>query len=156
MIRFYIFNHTTVRRKTEAFFQEHGLKYEVKSTREISFNLFCDMLSKAVDGVGDIVNLKSPIFEKNNVNPEELTLSQLYAFGMKHVDIFKKPIIFNGELTYGGITENSLNSFLPSKSRRQTLNRILTQIRTIEDKREEERIQQELAKQQKKVSVTTS
>lgn len=113
MITVYQYNCSHARKKLEIFLNENNLQYRILAMSRLSFDMFKEMLRATTIGVEEFIIMKSPTFKRNNIDPEDMSLKELYVFAMDHPEVFKKPISYNGKIAMGGILPDKLELFKP-------------------------------------------
>ena len=108
-------------RKAKKWLDEYGIEYTEKNllvtgiTRaDIKF-----ILEKTENGFEDIISKRSKAFKENNLNPDEMTINQLFDFIVDNPSVLRRPILVDkkGRLQVG-YNEEEIRSFLPREFRR--------------------------------------
>lgn len=102
--------------KHEVPFQEHNIMTSPLSAEELR-----QILSLTENGTDDIISTRSKIFQKLNVDLEELPISQLLSLIEQNPSLLRRPIILDSKRLQVGFNEDEIRAFLPRGYRKQEL-----------------------------------
>ncbi|GEN56801.1 regulatory protein Spx [Halolactibacillus alkaliphilus] len=119
MVTLYISPSCTSCRKAKAWLEEHDIPYQER-------NIFSDNLSvdeiKAIlrmteDGTDEIISTRSKVFQKLDVDIDQMPLKDLIDVIKDHPGILRRPIILDEKRLQVGYNEDEIRRFLPRKVR---------------------------------------
>ena len=107
--------------KVKKYFKEHNIQFEEKSiiNNKLKREDIYKMLVHSENGFEDIISTRSKVFKENNVDLEDLNLSQLIDFIIEHPTVLKRPIILNDYELQVGYNVDDITLFLPEEYREQ-------------------------------------
>ena len=73
------------------------------------------------NGTDDLISTRSKIFQKLNVDVDELTISQLIDLIETYPSLLRRPIILDDKRMQIGFNEDEIRAFLPRNYRKQEL-----------------------------------
>lgn len=76
-----------------------------------------EVIHKCENGTDDIISPRSKIVMENNIDFEEMTISQLIDFIKKNPSILRRPIIVDDHRIQVGYNSEEISTFIP-KARR--------------------------------------
>jgi len=76
-----------------------------------------DILQKSENGTTDIISTRSKIVMENNIDFEEMTISQLIAFILENPSILKRPLIVDDRRLQVGYNADEIRTFIPEAQR---------------------------------------
>lgn len=120
MITLYTTTSCTSCRKARAWLLEHELPF-------VERNIFADPLNKeelleilrlTKNGTEDIISTRSRIYQKLNMDFDELKLDELLALLEKHPDLLRRPIVMDKKRLQIGFNEDDIHQFIPRNVRK--------------------------------------
>ncbi len=119
MIRIYTSPSCSSCRKVKKWFDENGIPYIAKSIFSPDFTKeeIKEMISKSENGTDDIISTRSKIVMENNIDFDEMTISELCDFILKNPSILKRPIIVDDRRLQVGYNEEEIRTFIPRARR---------------------------------------
>ena len=95
MIKIYTTPSCSSCRKAKQFFKEENIPYTEKNifVSDLNENELKDILMKSENGTEDIISTRSKIIKENNVDVENMTISELISFIRNNPSILKRPIM---------------------------------------------------------------
>lgn len=90
-------------------------------TSPLSAEELRQILSLTENGTDDIISTRSKIFQKLNVDLEELPISQLLSLIAQNPSLLRRPIILDSKRLQVGFNEDEIRAFLPRGYRKQEL-----------------------------------
>ena len=79
------------------------------------------ILALTENGTDDLISTRSKIFQKLNVDVDELTISQLIDLIETYPSLLRRPIILDDKRMQIGFNEDEIRAFLPRNYRKQEL-----------------------------------
>lgn len=102
--------------KHEVDFQEHNI-----ITSPLSRDELMSILSFTENGTEDIISTRSKVFQKLDIDVEELSISDLIDLIAKNPSLLRRPIIMDKKRMQIGFNEDEIRAFLPRDYRKQEL-----------------------------------
>ncbi|MGT2741719.1 Spx/MgsR family RNA polymerase-binding regulatory protein [Streptococcus plurextorum] len=102
--------------KHEVAFQEHNIITSPLTREEL-----LDILSFTENGTEDIISTRSKVFQKLNIDVEELSISELISLIAENPSLLRRPIIMDKKRMQIGFNEDEIRAFLPRDYRKQEL-----------------------------------
>jgi len=106
-------------RKAKKWFDDHHIPYVAKSIFSSDFKAedVMSILQKSENGTDDIISTRSKIVMENDINFEDMTISQLIAFILENPSILKRPLIVDDRRLQVGYNEDEIRTFIPEAER---------------------------------------
>ncbi len=106
-------------RKAKKWLEEHQLPYEEKNlfAHKITLEDISLMLKNAENGFDDIISTRSKVFKDSELNPDEMSVSELKNFILDNPSILKRPIIIEDEKMQVGYNDEEIRIFVPKRLR---------------------------------------
>ena len=79
------------------------------------------ILALTENGTDDLISTRSKIFQKLNVDVDELSISQLSDLIETYPSLLRRPIILDDKRMQIGFNEDEIRAFLPRNYRKQEL-----------------------------------
>lgn len=119
MIKIYTSPSCSSCRKVKKWFDEQHIPYEAKNIfgDTLSIEDVKEVISKAENGTDDIISTRSKIVSENNINFDDMTISELIEFIRKNPSILKRPIIVDDRRLQVGYNEEEIRTFIPRARR---------------------------------------
>jgi regulatory protein spx len=123
VIKLYLSPSCTSCRKARAWLDAYKLPYKEHNilTQPLSANDLKQILSRTENGTEDIISTRSLVFQKLNVDVDELTISELIDLIEEHPSLLRRPIILDDSLMQIGFNEDEIRAFLPREYRQREL-----------------------------------
>ena len=102
--------------KHEVPFKEHNIMTSPLTTEELR-----NILALTENGTDDIISTRSKIFQKLNVDVEDLSISALIKLIEENPSLLRRPIIIDAKRMQIGFNEDEIRAFLPRSYRKQEL-----------------------------------
>ncbi|OFI46630.1 transcriptional regulator Spx [Floricoccus penangensis] len=120
MIDLYISPSCTSCRKAKAWLAAHDVESREHNimTQPITPEDLKSILSKTENGTEDIISTRSKVFQKLNIDIDELTLNELIELISEHPSLLRRPIIIDDKKMQIGFNEDEIRAFLPREYRR--------------------------------------
>ncbi|GFH42516.1 regulatory protein Spx 1 [Lactococcus hodotermopsidis] len=127
MIDLYLSPSCTSCRKARAWLTEHGVAYKEHNilTQPITSDDLKKILAKTENGTEDIISTRSKVFQKLEVDVDDLTMNQLIALISEHPSLLRRPIIIDEKRMQIGFNEDEIRAFLPRSYRQAELRHVM-------------------------------
>ncbi|EFX94000.1 regulatory protein Spx [Streptococcus sanguinis SK150] len=79
------------------------------------------ILSLTENGTDDIISTRSKIFQKLDLDVEDLSISTLIQLIEENPSLLRRPIILDGKRMQIGFNEDEIRAFLPRSYRKEEL-----------------------------------
>ncbi|MDY0277361.1 MAG: transcriptional regulator Spx [Acholeplasma sp.] len=106
-------------RKAKKWLDDHKIEYNEKNlfTHPLTDEDIELMLANAENGFDDIISTRSKIFKEENLDIEDMRISELKAFIIKNPSVLKRPIIVDNQKMQVGYNEEEIRIFIPKRLR---------------------------------------
>ena len=123
MITLYLSPSCTSCRKARAWLKDHQVPFTEHNimTSPLTVEELRHILSLTENGTDDIISTRSKIFQKLDVDVEELSISQLLDLIEENPSLLRRPIILDNKRMQIGFNEDEIRAFLPRDYRKQEL-----------------------------------
>lgn len=122
MIKLYTSSSCTSCRKAKAWLKENGLEFEERNimSEPLTQAEIIEILSMTENGTDEIISTRSKVYEKLDVNFDELSVTELVAMIEKYPSLLRRPIVFDETKFQVGYNEDEIHQFIPREVRRVT------------------------------------
>ena len=119
MIKIYTSPSCSSCRKVKKWFDENKIPYVAKSIFASDFSKedIKEMISKSENGTDDIISTRSKIVMENDINFDDMTISELCDFVLANPTVLKRPIIVDDHRLQVGYNEEEIRTFIPRAQR---------------------------------------
>ncbi len=119
MIKIYTSPSCSSCKKVKKWFDDQGIPYIEKNifSSVLDPNELKEMLMKSENGTEDIISTRSKIAKEQNVDFDEMTISQLIEFIRKNPSVLKRPIMVDDRRIQVGYNEEEISTFIPRARR---------------------------------------
>jgi regulatory protein spx len=119
MIKIYYSPSCSSCRKVKKWFDDQKIPYEEKDIfgKELSKEDLLEIISKSEDGTEDIISPRSKIVSENDINFDDMTVSQLIEFIRKNPSVLRRPIIVDDHRVQVGYNAEEIRTFIPRARR---------------------------------------
>ena len=119
MIKIYYSPSCSSCRKVKKWFDDQNIPYEQKDIfgKELSREDLMEIISKAEDGTDDIISPRSKIVSENDIDFDNMTVSQLIEFIRKNPSVLRRPIIVDDHRVQVGYNAEEIRTFIPRARR---------------------------------------
>lgn len=123
MINLYLSPSCTSCRKARSWLDSYGVAYEEHNilTQPMTSDDLKAILSKTENGTEDIISTRSKVFQKLNIDVDDLTINQLIVLISEHPSLLRRPIIMDDKRMQIGFNEDEIRAFLSRDYRRHEL-----------------------------------
>ncbi|CEN29263.1 MAG: transcriptional regulator Spx [Lactococcus sp.] len=128
MINLYLSPSCTSCRKARVWFNSYGVPFEEHNilTQPMTAEDLKSILAKTENGTEDIISTRSKVFQKLNVDVDELTMNQLISLISEHPSLLRRPIIVDEKRMQIGFNEDEIRAFLPRSYRQAELRDVMS------------------------------
>lgn len=128
MINLYLSPSCTSCRKARAWLDSYGVAYQEHNilTQPMTSDDLKAILSKTENGTEDIISTRSKVFQKLNVDVDDLTINQLLVLISEHPSLLRRPIIMDDKRMQIGFNEDEIRAFLPRSYRQAELRDVMS------------------------------
>lgn len=115
MIKIYVSPSCSSCKKVKKWFDEQHIPYEEKNILSSNLNEqeLKDMLAKSENGTSEIISKRSKVIKENNVNVDEMTISQMIEFIRNNPTVLKRPIMVDDKRIQVGYNKDEITTFIP-------------------------------------------
>lgn len=106
-------------RKAKKWLDEHKVAYEEKNlfNHRINDTDIEMMLNHAENGFDDIISTRSKVFKEQELEVEDMSVSELKNFIISHPSVLKRPIIVDAKRMQVGYNDEEIRVFISKKLR---------------------------------------
>ena len=124
MIKIYVSPSCTSCRKVKKWFDEHKIPYIEKNIfgPELDEEELKEILSKSENGTEDIISPRSKIMKEQDIDIDDMKISELLKFVQKNPSILKRPIMVDDHRIQVGYNEEEIRTFIPREAREIVIN----------------------------------
>lgn len=123
MITLFLSPSCTSCRKARAWLQKHQVPFREHNiiTNPLSRDELLAILSLTENGTEDIISTRSKIFQKLDVDVDELPISELLTLITQNPNLLRRPIIMDKKRMQIGFNEDEIRAFLSRDYRKHEL-----------------------------------
>ncbi|MDY4760978.1 Spx/MgsR family RNA polymerase-binding regulatory protein [Streptococcus thoraltensis] len=123
MITLFLSPSCTSCRKARAWLEKHDVEYEEHNiiTSPLTQEGLMSILSFTENGTEDIISTRSKVFQKLDVDVDDLSISELIELIASNPSLLRRPIIMDAKRMQIGFNEDEIRAFLPRDYRKQEL-----------------------------------
>lgn len=123
MITLFLSPSCTSCRKARAWLEKRGVEYEEHNiiTSPLTQEELLSILSFTENGTEDIISTRSKVFQKLDVNVDDLSITELIELIATNPSLLRRPIIMDSKRMQIGFNEDEIRAFLPRDYRKQEL-----------------------------------
>ncbi|HBL1411182.1 TPA: Spx/MgsR family RNA polymerase-binding regulatory protein [Enterococcus faecium] len=130
MLTLYTSPSCTSCRKARAWLQEHQIPFQEHQIPFVERNIFSEPLNsselKAIlqmteDGTEEIISTRSKVFQKLNMDLDDLPLQELLELVQNNPGLLRRPIMIDDKRLQVGFNEDEIRRFLPRDVRQLEL-----------------------------------
>lgn len=106
-------------RKAKKWFEDHRIEYREKNIFNIKLTRddIVMMLRNTDNGFDDIISTRSKVFQEQNLDIEDMTMSGLTNFIINNPSVLRRPIIIEDKKMQVGYNEDEIRTFIPRRLR---------------------------------------
>ncbi|MCP8615582.1 transcriptional regulator SpxA [Salirhabdus salicampi] len=106
-------------RKARAWLEDHDITFNERNifSEPLTADEIKEILRMTEDGTDEIISTRSKVFQKLNVNLEQMPLKDLIQLIQENPGLLRRPIIVDDKRLQVGYNEDEIRRFLPRKVR---------------------------------------
>lgn len=130
MISLYTTPSCTSCRKARAWLTENELPFKERNifSDPLNSDELMEILSLTKNGTGDIISTRSKVYQKLDIDLEELKLEELLSLIEQYPNLLKRPIILDENKLQVGYNEEDIRKFVPRNLRKIIFKRRQTEL----------------------------
>lgn len=130
MISLYTTPSCTSCRKARAWLTENKLPFKERNifSDPLNSDELMEILSLTKNGTEDIISTRSKVYQKLDIDLEELKLEELLSLIEKYPNLLKRPIILDENKLQVGYNEEDIRKFVPRNLRKIIFKRRQTEL----------------------------
>ncbi|EOH74472.1 transcriptional regulator SpxA [Enterococcus raffinosus] len=115
MLTLYTSPSCTSCRKARAWLQEHEIPYVERNifSEPLNIDELKAILQMTEDGTEEIISTRSKVFQKLNMDLDELSLKELLDLVKENPGLLRRPIMIDEKRLQVGFNEDEIRRFLP-------------------------------------------
>ncbi|MCM3741109.1 transcriptional regulator SpxA [Oceanobacillus luteolus] len=115
MVTLYTSPSCTSCRKAKAWLENNEIPYKERNifSEPLSIEEIKEILRMTEDGTDEIISTRSKVFQKLDVNIEQLPMQDLFDLIQKNPGLLRRPIILDEKRLQVGYNEDEIRRFLP-------------------------------------------
>lgn len=119
VIKLYISPSCTSCRKAKAWLKETGLEFQERNifSEPLTRNEIKEIISLTETGTEEIISTRSKVYEKLDVDLDDLSFNELVALIEENPGLLRRPIITDSKRLQVGYNEEDIHQFIPRKVR---------------------------------------
>ncbi|WP_251867609.1 transcriptional regulator SpxA [Enterococcus malodoratus] len=123
MLTLYTSPSCTSCRKARAWLQEHEIPYVERNifSEPLNIDELKAILQMTEDGTEEIISTRSKVFQKLNMDLDELSLKELLDLIKENPGLLRRPIMIDEKRLQVGFNEDEIRRFLPRDVRQYEL-----------------------------------
>ena len=127
MVTLFLSPSCTSCRKARAWLTNHEVAFDEHNiiTSPLTHNELMKILSYTENGTEDIISTRSKVFQKLNIDVDDLTIKELIQLISEYPNLLRRPIIMDNKRMQIGFNEDEIRAFLPRDYRKQELRQAL-------------------------------
>lgn len=106
-------------RKAKKWFEDHRIEYREKNIFNIKLTRddIVMMLKNTDNGFDDIISTRSKVFQEQNLDIDDMSMSELTNFIITNPSVLRRPIIIEDAKLQVGYNEDEIRTFIPRRLR---------------------------------------
>ncbi|HAQ3091878.1 transcriptional regulator Spx [Enterococcus faecium] len=123
MLTLYTSPSCTSRRKARAWLQEHQIPFVERNifSEPLNSSELKAILQMTEDGTEEIISTRSKVFQKLNMDLDDLPLQELLELVQNNPGLLRRPIMIDDKRLQVGFNEDEIRRFLPRDVRQLEL-----------------------------------
>ncbi|MDR0921191.1 MAG: transcriptional regulator SpxA [Lactobacillales bacterium] len=123
MITLFISPSCTSCRKAKTWLDTHDIEYKERNVmaNPMTSDELRSILALSLEGTDEIISTRSKVFQKLNLDLDDLSLTELLALVEKHPSLLRRPMIMDEKRLQIGFNEDEIRAFLPRNVRKLEL-----------------------------------
>ncbi|MFC6169862.1 transcriptional regulator Spx [Loigolactobacillus jiayinensis] len=122
-VKLYIASSNGSSRNARAWFQNHHIPFTERNimAQPLSPKEVKQLLRMTENGTADLISTRARIYNKLQLDWDQLTTSEVVDLIAQHPDLLKRPIMFDEKRLQIGYNEEDIRRFLPRQTRKLEL-----------------------------------
>ena len=110
-------------KRQRAWLINHEVAFDERNiiTSPLTHDELMNILSHTENGTEDIISTRSKVFQKLNIDVDNLTIEELIQLISEYPNLLRRPIIMDNKHMQIGFNEDEIRAFLPRDYRKQEL-----------------------------------
>ena len=106
-------------RKAVKWFEDQKIPFETVNIFSTALKAedIKEAIIKSENGTDDIISTRSKVFQENNIDFDEMRISELIQFVLKNPSVLKRPIIIDDHRLQVGYNSEEIRTFIPRARR---------------------------------------
>ena len=123
MIKIYVSPSCSSCKKVKKWFSDQNIPFEEKNIfgPSLKESELKDILIKSENGASDIISKRSKVIKENNVDIEDMSISEMIAFIRENPSVLKRPIMVDDHRIQVGYNKEEITTFIPKARRFQEI-----------------------------------
>ena len=123
MIKIYVSPSCSSCKKVKKWFSDQNIPFEEKNIfgPSLTESELKDILIKSENGASDIISKRSKVIKENNVDIEDMSISEMIAFIRENPSVLKRPIMVDDHRIQVGYNKEEITTFIPKARRFQEI-----------------------------------
>ena len=123
MVTLFLSPSCTSCRKARAWLTNHEVAFDEHNiiTSPLTHDELMKILSYTENGTEDIISTRSKVFQKLNIDVDDLTIKELIQLISEYPNLLRRPIIMDTKRMQNGYNEDEIRAILPRDYRKQEL-----------------------------------
>ena len=123
MVTLFLSPSCTSCRKARAWLINYEVAFDERNiiTSPLTRDELMNILSHTENGTEDITSTRSKVFQKLNIDVDNLTIEELIQLISEYPNLLRRPIIMDNKHMQIGFNEDEIRAFLPRDYRKQEL-----------------------------------
>ncbi|GBD73316.1 transcriptional regulator SpxA [Tetragenococcus halophilus] len=123
MLTLYTSPSCTSCRKARAWLQEHEIPFVERNifSEPLTSDELTNILQMTEDGTEEIISTRSKVFQKLNIDLDDLPLNELLKLVQGNPGLLRRPIMIDDKRLQVGFNEDEIRRFLPRDVRQMEL-----------------------------------
>ncbi|GGC74711.1 regulatory protein spx [Thalassobacillus cyri] len=119
MVTLYTSPSCTSCRKAKAWLEEHNIPFKERNifSESLTLDEIKEILRMTEDGTEEIISTRSKVFQKLDVDFEQMPLKDLFDLIQENPGLLRRPIIIDEKRLQVGYNEDEIRRFLPRSVR---------------------------------------
>ncbi len=119
MVTLYTSPSCTSCRKAKSWLEEHNIPFTERNifSESLTMDEIKEILRMTEDGTDEIISTRSKVFQKLDINIDQLPLKDLFDLIQKNPGLLRRPIILDEKRLQVGYNEDEIRRFLPREVR---------------------------------------
>ena len=117
-------------RKAREWLINHNIPFKERNiiARPLTPDEVKRLLRLTENGFEDIISTRAKVFKQLHLNLDDISTSQLIQLVSKHLDLLKRPIMFDDKRLQVGYNNEEIRRFLPRSTRKLEMMKVRQQL----------------------------